>query len=128
MRYQAKEGEDPESFDACATHILFPIRYVPFKHDGQLFPEHPGYKSLSEPSENDQNFFRNMAGVVARSGGTMDMSKLEWSIMKERHPSHGRVTVRIHCMILGRVDLKASRFEELYRILGQCRLFLRGKP
>ena len=108
MRYQAKEGEDPESFDACVTHILFPIRYVPFKHDGQLFPEHPGYKSLSEPSENDQNFFRNMAGVVARSGGTMDMSKLEWSIMKDTHPSRGPVTVRVCLILLYIADTKLS--------------------
>ena len=105
MRYDEEKDTDETSYDCCISHVLFPIRYVPFKHESQLSPDHPGYQSLMTPTEWEKKFFAILAKLVAKSGGTMDLSKLEWSLMKDLHPSRGRVTVRVRLYRWRRVQV-----------------------
>ena len=57
------------------------------------------------PTEREKKFFAILAKLVAKSRGTIDLSKLEWSLMKDLHPSRGRVTVRVRLCRWRRVQV-----------------------
>ena len=79
------------------SHVFFPLRWVSLVNQEQKSPDHPGYKSLCEPTEEDQKCLQNFVGMFRRRGGELDMEKFEWSFMEGLHPSLGFKTVCLHC-------------------------------
>ena len=68
------------------THIFFPLRYIPYKSQRQLYdPSHPDYSAVHQPTEKDKaNLERWINYVNGKLGGKyhIEKDKFEFAAMK----------------------------------------------
>ena len=96
------------SFDKRVSHVLLPFRFVPFTNPKQAEPTHPHYKSLVQPTKKEVKYLEQLIKIVARSEGSLDPSKVEWSFVQNTHPDAGNPLVRTKSTSLPFLSLNNS--------------------
>lgn len=70
------------------SHVFFPAHYTNYKGPKQVKDEsHPDYKAIREENERDKRALQRFLDFANSVGAKLDASQLEWSYLKELHPT-----------------------------------------
>ncbi|KAI0697808.1 hypothetical protein BC835DRAFT_1413490 [Cytidiella melzeri] len=74
--------------DETATHVVFFTRFVDYKGRKQVEdPAHPDYSVIHEERPQDREKLERFVELVKQCGAEPDISKFEFTYLKELHPT-----------------------------------------